>query len=246
MVLDHIGISKVVEITEPDRLLSATQIAALDAMLSELKVGKPVQYVIGAVDFYGLKIKVNSSVLIPRPETEELVDLISRLRIQPTRVLDIGTGSGAIACAMKKLFPAASVCGIDVSTEALEVAKFNAEENNLDVTWHVQDILDRTDPAPQAELIVSNPPYIPVEDKLDLDSSVVEYEPELALFSSEPLAFYNAIAKHYAQAEEVNVLVECHCLYAFQVGALFSAMGFDQIDVKTDSAGLPRFVHARR
>lgn len=166
--------------------------------LVALEKGRPIQHLIGEVEFSGLRLKVNEHVLIPRPETEELVHLI--LDSLPNNfngsIIDIGTGSGCIPLALKIHLPNAAVSAAEISTEALKLAKLNAELNNLDVRFEMIDILkfenfkiDRFD------VIVSNPPYIPLDEKVKMDTNVLDYEPHLALFAptDDALLFYRRI-----------------------------------------------------
>lgn len=163
--------------------------------IAELKEHKPYQYITGSSLFYGLELKVTPEVLIPRPETEELVDLICRDGLPGNSLLDIGTGSGCIALAMKSRFPEMQVTGLDVSKGALEIARQNSEELQLPVDWMEFDLLaDDFEKLPELEVIVSNPPYIAVEEVLD--KRVYQYEPHLALFAEgDALIFYRKIAQ---------------------------------------------------
>ncbi|MCE2961943.1 MAG: peptide chain release factor N(5)-glutamine methyltransferase [Chitinophagales bacterium] len=172
----------------------------LDEIISRLNLGEPIDYILGYTYFYGLKIEVSEDTLIPRPETEELVELI--LKENQTRsglkILDIGTGSGCIALALKSKLGDAEVTAIDVSIAALEIAKKNSVHLDLKINFVQLDILDEQ-LWPQLvnyDIIVSNPPYIPQEEKKDMTSSVLDYEPHLALFvENDPLLFYKQILK---------------------------------------------------
>lgn len=171
--------------------------------LARLKRGEPVQYIAGRVWFDELELKVNPSVLIPRPETEELVQLAAAGRNAPDRIVDFCTGSGCIAIAMKKRFPDAEVYGADVSAAALEVAQANALLNEVTPRFLSWDILQGNDPFPpdfRVDLIVGNPPYIPNAMQHTLSAGVKDYEPEIALFvpGSDPLLFYRKIL-HWAE-----------------------------------------------
>ncbi len=183
---------------------------AMWGYLGELKTGKPVQYVIGEASFYGLKFKVNPAVLIPRPETEELVEwVIESCRVRsaggwmPSKdklsIVDIGTGSGCIAVTLASKISGSRVIGLDVSSEAIEVAKMNALLNSVGITFVQGDILDSNlelSPDGKYDVIVSNPPYITPEEKEQMHQNVLDNEPHLALFVTQekPLVFYEAIA----------------------------------------------------
>lgn len=212
-----------------DVTISESELLKFNFAIKDLKEHKPIQYIFGKADFYGLKFIVNKHVLIPRPETEELVQLIiSRTKKEEPRaenkepgtkgqepraknqdvahlsshisILDIGTGSGCIPVALKKNISFAKVYALDISVEALEVAKQNAVMNNVDVEFFLHDILSATrqlpDPDLKFDIIVSNPPYICVSEKEQMQNNVLDHEPHLALFvnDNDPLLFYSSIA----------------------------------------------------
>jgi len=184
--------------------ISESELLKFNFAIKDLKQFKPIQYILGNVDFYGLKFYVNGQVLIPRNETEELVDLIlNDIKLLPIKnqnlsILDIGTGSGCIPIALKKNMLAAQVYGIDVSEEALKVAKLNAELNKVEVGFILDDIINPSFKSDflKFDIIVSNPPYISVSEKATMSKNVLDYEPHLALFvlDNDPLLFYKAIA----------------------------------------------------
>ncbi|ADY51479.1 protein-(glutamine-N5) methyltransferase, release factor-specific [Pseudopedobacter saltans DSM 12145] len=167
-------------------------------ILDDLKVGKPVQQIIGKADFYGYKFIVNEHVLIPRPETEELVhEIVKYHKHQNVSVLDIGTGSACISVSIKKGIPEAIVYAIDVSREALTVAKQNALMNGVDIDFYLDDALNLdAEKYPFFDVIVSNPPYIRESEKKEMHSNVLSFEPHLALFvkDKDPLIFYDKIS----------------------------------------------------
>lgn len=203
-----------------DVTISESELLKFNFAVKDLKQHKPIQYIFGKADFYGLKFIVNKHVLIPRPETEELVQLIidkigggrtesgvggqlqppNSLLPTPISILDIGTGSGCIPISLKKNIPFAKVYALDISGEALDIAKQNAEINSVDVEFFQHDILSATDKLPDADLkfdiIVSNPPYICVSEKGQMHNNVLDHEPHLALFvnDNDPLLFYRSIA----------------------------------------------------
>ncbi|OCX53426.1 protein-(glutamine-N5) methyltransferase, release factor-specific [Mucilaginibacter sp. PPCGB 2223] len=195
-----------------DRELNNEQWQLLEQIIAELKTGKPVQYVLGHTEFYGLPFKVNSSVLIPRPETEELVEWIlsesKKLKIKSQNdlhILDIGTGSGCIPITLKKYLPDADVNGLDISPAALKTAQLNAQLNEVDVKFIEGDILNpnmarsnssKTGGFELYDIIVSNPPYVTEHEKGEMKDNVLSFEPHLALFvpDNDPLVFYTAIA----------------------------------------------------
>jgi release factor glutamine methyltransferase len=180
--------------------MSESELLKFNFAIKDLKKYKPIQYILGEADFYKLKLKVNEHVLIPRPETEELVDLIIKENksTKSLSILDIGTGSGCIPIALKKNIPSAIVSAIDISEEALKIAKENAILNGVVVDFFQQNILtpDFSLPISAFDIIVSNPPYICISEKESMQQNVLDFEPHLALFvyDSDPLLFYKAIA----------------------------------------------------
>ena len=227
--------------------LSESELLKVVLPLKRLRTGEPLQYVLGHTDFHGLRIAVDAHVLIPRPETEELVDLVIRAQdAPPQRAIDIGTGSGCIALAVKKAFPTTEVIGMDVSPEALACAKGNGEALGLSVDWRQSDILDEALVLPMADLIVSNPPYIPRSEEADMGTNVLEHEPHLALFvpNDDPLLFYRAIARKAAEALPPGgqLWFEGHYRHAPAVAELLRGLGFTHVNVFEDLSGQPRII----
>ena len=205
-------------------------IAILNA-LDLLKQQKPIQYIIGETEFYGLPFKVNESVLIPRPETEELVEHVVKQvdHGKQIKILDIGTGSGCIAISLAKNLPKAIVYALDVSKKALEVAKHNAELNSVDIEFIEADILNTEIIQDlKFDIIVSNPPYVREQEKIKMKANVLENEPHLALFVKDenPLVFYEAITRF-----AVSNLIEKGALY-FEINEY---LGNDMIDLLNDN-----------
>ncbi|MDA9554874.1 peptide chain release factor N(5)-glutamine methyltransferase [Pelobium sp.] len=178
--------------------LSEEQTMVFDDFTQKLLQQIPIQYILEEADFYGLKFKVNNHVLIPRPETEELVDLIIKKHKKLSiNILDIGTGSGCIPIALKKHLPKAQVSAIDISEEALVIAKENGLMNEVEIDFMKDDALHlQASNYPSFDVIVSNPPYIAISEKEQMDAQVVAYEPHLALFVEDqnPLIFYDKIS----------------------------------------------------
>ncbi|MDP4207265.1 MAG: peptide chain release factor N(5)-glutamine methyltransferase [Bacteroidota bacterium] len=168
-------------------------------IIEQLKRHRPIQYVLGCTEFYGLPFSVSESVLIPRPETEELVHcIVGDYKNRKPRIVDFGTGSGCIAITLAKELPGAEVLAVDVSPEALSMARKNAERNQVNVEFLQLDILSSTFPDLGGfDVIVSNPPYVTQAQKSDMDANVLDYEPHLALFvpENDPLLFYKAIGR---------------------------------------------------
>jgi release factor glutamine methyltransferase len=235
----------------PDKNLTAQQKEILDAALKELLLHKPVQHITGEAWFYNLKFKVNDHVLIPRPETEELVQwIIDEHSIQSSlSIIDIGSGSGCIPIALKKNLPNATITSIDISDDALTVAKENAAINNTVVDFLQLDFLNEKEQQhlPAFDVIVSNPPYIPLNEKEKLDRNVTAYEPHTALFvpDKNPLLFYKAIAA-FAKTHlkpDGKIYVETHEDLAKETAAVFLPR-FKTVEIRKDINGKERMVKA--
>ena len=204
--------------------VSESQMLLIYKTAKRIAEHEPLQYVLGSAYFFGMDLHVNSSVLIPRPETEELVRwILETIKPNNHAVIDIGTGSGAIALALKKAQPNWNVCGLDVSKEALQVARRNSTELQLEVAWKEVDILAENLPEGNWTCIVSNPPYITVSEGNEMRTSVVQHEPHLALFvpENDPLIFYRRILELANKCETVKqVFLEIHENYATETLAL--------------------------
>ena len=220
--------------------------------LERLASGEPFQYVMGQTEFCGLPFKVTPAVLIPRPETEELAATIvsENAGRKGLSVLDIGTGSGAIAVTLAKNLPGASVTALDVSEEALAVASENAESNKVAIRFLKFDILCETPLPGRYDLIVSNPPYVPERDRAVMHRNVLEHEPALALFvpDDRPLLFYEAIAEKAAVVLNAGgrLYLETHENYHPELKQLLEAFGFVNVECRNDLFGRPRFVVATK
>lgn len=220
-------------------------------VMDRLRAGEPVQYVLGEARFYGLDLHVDRRVLIPRPETEELVDMIVRENDSADlRVLDIGTGSGAIAVALARNLRFARVTAIDVSPGALEVARDNARRLRVDVTFLEEDIFQWMPPKGSFDILVSNPPYIPEEEKGGMERNVLEHEPAGALFvpDDDPLLYYRRIAEvgREALVSGGRIYLEVNPRFATEVGQELALCGFDKIEVVRDISRKERFLKARQ
>jgi release factor glutamine methyltransferase len=199
LVIEHVtSFDRSQTITEKEFVLSIDESERIKKIADDLLMHKPVQYVLGEAWFMGMKFFVDENVLIPRPETEELVDLIIKSK-KVKRVIDIGTGSGCIAVSIKKQLPSSEVYAIDISDKALAVAAKNAALNNVEIKFKQLDILDESlwSVLPSFDVIVSNPPYIPASEKSSMSSNVIDFEPHTALFvpSTKPLLFYKKIIR---------------------------------------------------
>ena len=237
--------------------LTTAQNEQLQSILTALLAGQPLQYILGQADFYGLKFKVDPRVLIPRPETEELVEWVletigSRSPQQSPSVLDIGTGSGCIPITIAKKTPGASVWGLDVSAEALALAKENANLNQVEIRWQEQDILNQEawTSLPIFDLIISNPPYIPLREQVLMPAQVTQHEPHLALFvpDEDPLLFYRAIAAFAQIHLNPNgfLFFECNEYNALELKLLLESMAWSDVVLKEDLSGKLRMIRATR
>lgn len=222
----------------------------INNIIDKLKSHHPIQYLLGHCSCYGLYIEVNEAVLIPRPETEELIDWIVKSSPEKFQgdMLDIGCGSGCITLALKKAFPHSFVRGLDISTKALDVAESNARHNALDVEFIHVDILDEAQwGAAYYDLIVSNPPYILPGQQGQMGTNVLEYEPHLALFveGDDPLQFYKPISL-FAQShlkDGGRVYLEVNESFAGEVVRLMENMGFT-LELRQDLSGKDRMLCA--
>jgi release factor glutamine methyltransferase len=226
----------------------------ISTAVEELKSFRPIQYIIGMTSFRDLELIVRPGVLIPRPETEELVGLViaenSHLQLQEFSVLDIGTGSGCIAIALKKMFSYARVDALDISPEALGIAAGNAELNNTEVRFIELDILNEkaSGTLPGYQLIVSNPPYVTGSERREMKANVTVYEPPEALFvpDDDPLLFYRAIGifaiRHLVRPG--NLYFEINERFGPEVKKMMLSLGFDRAEVIRDLSGKDRFVRA--
>ncbi|MEJ7767219.1 MAG: peptide chain release factor N(5)-glutamine methyltransferase [Chitinophagaceae bacterium] len=244
--IDRIINKEVTLSVEKERLLSR--------YTNELLANKPVQYVLLEAWFYGMKFYVDENVLIPRPETEELVEWVltegaKNTPVKP-RILDLGTGSGCIAVALKKKWIDAKVFACDVSKKALEVAANNATLNNTPIDFILCDFLDeqQRNSLPAVDIITSNPPYVPFQDKKAMRLNVLNYEPPLALFveDDDPLLFYRLMVKfcQTRHKEKIMLFVEIHEGSGKEVTELFELSGFADIELKKDLQGRDRMVRA--
>jgi len=237
---------------DPELILDTDTIEKLNYTLQRLMQHEPVQYVLGETWFCNLKLKVNKHVLIPRPETEELVEwIIEDIKIESNErhisIIDIGTGSGCIAIALKKKLPTANIMAIDLSKEALVTAKENAIDNDAKIDFIQLDFLDESswEALPKFDILVSNPPYIPVNEKEKLDKNVTLFEPHNALFvpDNSPLLFYEKIALFAKQhlKEEGKIYAETHEEFANATAHAFSKQ-FEQVALKQDFFGKNRMI----
>lgn len=233
-----------------DQDISVKQIEIFDKVKQRLEKQEPIQYILGQSDFYGMSFKVSPNVLIPRPETEELVDWIIKDQSKKTSltILDIGTGSGCIAVSLAKNLPKSRVYAIDVSEQALEIAKENAKNNKVEVTFIKEDILKVESLFQKFDIIVSNPPYVREIEKQEMKPNVLHNEPSLALFVSDknPLLFYEKIA--ILANEKLNndgmLYFEINQYLSFETKKRIEEIGFTSVEVREDIYGNKRMIRA--
>lgn len=239
------GLSQADVLMGKDDEMDENHLMELENAFNRLMKGEPIQYVIGHTDFCGLRIEVGKGALIPRQETEELVEAV--MCCYPSTILDIGTGTGCIALALKQRFPQANVTAIDISEEALKIARSNAERLGLDISFEQVDILNAEKPQKGVyDLIVSNPPYVCEEERKEMEPHVLDYEPATALFvpDNHPLLFYEAITAYAATALKNGGMLafETNRRFAHEVGALMADAGLIDIRVKRDVFNNERIV----
>ncbi len=243
---------KVEYLLHKNQLLNDEEITFMQLALQKLKKNIPVQHIIGHVIFNELTIKVNTHVLIPRVETEELVHLIynTNLNNSPSTIIDIGTGSGCIILALKKIYSKAKCIGLDISKEAVNMAIANAKINSLEIDFINADIHNYSVNEKSLDIIVSNPPYIPLSNQINMHENVLKNDPHLALFveDSNPLKFYKIIAEfgNHSLKEKGQIYFEIHEDFANDVVNLLVEKGYKNCDLYKDFQGKNRFVVASK
>jgi len=252
----YLDLNRIDLVLNPNLAITKTEEQPLFEALSRLKLEEPIQYILGETEFYGLKFKVNKHTLIPRPETEELVNWILEQVTSNNNqlsILDIGTGSGCIAISLAKNLPNAKVYAMDISKEALKIAKENAEINGVEVEFIHQDILgvnqNEIDSISQNfDIIVSNPPYVRHLEKNEMKKNVLDYEPHLALFVQDngPLLFYKAIAQFAVKNLKPNgqLFFEINQYLGRETMQLLQELDFKEIKLKQDLFGNDRMIKA--
>jgi release factor glutamine methyltransferase len=252
LIEEYSGISKARIFSEPDLTISESELLKIHFAIKDLNNHKPIQYILGKTEFYGLPMIVNPQVLIPRPETEELVEwIISENKdSKKINILDIGTGSGCIAIALKKNLHQAIVTAIDVSVNAIEVAKKNGLVNQTDILFKTTDILNEQYLLQFAtyDIIVSNPPYVRKSEIKEIKRNIIDYEPRNALFVDDknPLIFYQAIAEFARDhlSKKGKIYCEINQYLGPEISELFKKNGFIYTEVRKDLFGNDRMIRA--
>ncbi len=248
----YLGFNRPLIVIEREKTISRQKSATIMKAAAKLAENVPLQYITGKAFFLDFSVRVNRYTLIPRPETEEMVLIAAHLLTNkpPKNILDIGTGSGCIAIAMKRQFPSSQTVAIDISKKALQLASANAQNNSADIEFIQADILKSANfPGfPQFDFIISNPPYVRESEKIGINSNVLDYEPHRALFvpDHDPLRFYRAIGlfagRHLTGSG--MLMVEINEKLGNETVALFQSQGFTHTELRKDFRGRDRFVTA--
>lgn len=248
----YLNLSRIQIATNPEIEVSKSDLEKFQNALLRLRRYEPIQYIIGETEFYGLPIKVNNYTLIPRPETEELVSWVldevsaSSDAAENKTILDIGTGSGCIAVSVAKHIKNANVSAIDISEEALKIARYNAEINAVNVSFLKTDVLKANSLKQNFDIIISNPPYVRELEKEQMQENVLKFEPNTALYvkNEDPLLFYRVISilakKHLKPGGKL--FFEINEYLSEELAALLKSKGFKDIEVKQDIFGKDRMV----
>jgi release factor glutamine methyltransferase len=221
-----------------------------DQFINRINKQEPIQYILGESEFYGRKYIVNRSVLIPRPETELLINEVINAAIKSPKILDVGTGSGCMAITLALEISNSTVTGIDVSEETLKVAEENARRNSAKVNFQLKSILEPISKIDNLDILVSNPPYITESEKSKMKRNVLDYEPALALFvpDDDPLLFYKAIARKglVSLRERGLLMVEINERFGIATADLLSTLGYHSVEIIKDIDSKDRIVKAIR
>jgi release factor glutamine methyltransferase len=237
---------------DPNIRMSESQLLSFINFSRRLAKFEPVQYIAGETEFMGLNFKVDSSVLIPRPETEELVNWVVKTvdHEAPLEIIDVGTGSGCIAISLKNLLPNSFLTGVDVMRDALATAKSNSELNDIHVDWKMRDALNMPHDVDKYDVIVSNPPYVLETEKEQMRKNVLDFEPHTALFveDEDPLLFYEAISNWAISGLKKGgfLFFEINEKYANQTKLLLEDEGFKNVEIGTDIFDKQRMVKAEK
>lgn len=246
------SISKIEYILQKEEEISEEKLIKLKFILEELTKNKPIQYITKNAYFYGLNFYVNEKVLIPRQETNELVDwvLMSVTHSKPIKILDIGTGSGCIAITLKKNLPLSEVFAIDISNEAIQVAQKNANDNEVEINFLQKNILEINDLKSNFDIIISNPPYVRELEKLEMAPNVLDNEPHLALFvpDNNPLLFYEKITEIALKnlTEDGMLFFEINQYLSEETKKMIENKGFKNITLRKDLQENYRMILAKK
>jgi len=255
LIEEKLNLQRIDTVLKPDFLINDENLSELKSITKRLLKEEPIQYILGNTEFYGLPFLVNKNTLIPRPETEELVEWIileteksKKNNVEKLTILDIGTGTGCIPISLAKNVHNATISAIDVSKEALIIAQKNAELNNVEINFLEKDILQTTDLKQDYNIIVSNPPYVRELEKVEIKNNVLENEPHLALFVADdnPLLFYSKIAdlaKNHLTKSGL-LFFEINQYLGNETVKMLEQKGFKNIELKKDLFGNDRMIKA--
>jgi len=253
MILDHFGYHGKRILQDPNQPVENKIRGEIKKIVLELHKNKPIQYVLGTAFFYDLEFYVNEKVLIPRPETEQLIQMIIlENTTKAPAIIDIGTGSGCIAIALSLNIKGAEVLGTDVSAEALKIAKKNAHRHQSRASFVLHSVFDSHSPFPKGkfDILVSNPPYVTEKEKELMEANVLENEPHQALFvpNAEPLLFYEAIIQqaNYLLHEQGEVWIEINEQFGKETAELFNSEGYRNVRLIKDIHDKDRFIYAEK
>lgn len=253
IILEHTGFKTNDWLMDPQKVPGVEIMTQINEIVTDIHTGKPIQYILGYTRFCDLKLTLNEHVLIPRPETEEMVlKIIDNHPIQTGHILDVGTGSGCIALALKAHFTESAVSGMDLNLNALETAANNGRLNGLDVKWFKGDMRhsESWSSLDQLDMIASNPPYVLRSEGEVMQANVLNFEPGSALFveDSDPLEFYDAIAKHGIKKLNAHgtIWVEINERFGAETAHLFAGYGFRQVTILKDIHEKERFIRAEK
>ena len=250
LVEEYLDLQRIDTVLKPEFLITTNKLSLLNLALQRLQNEEPIQYILGKTEFYGFSFLVNKNTLIPRPETEELVETIleGANTFKALQILDIGTGSGCIPISLAKKLPKATIFAIDVSKEALAIAKQNASRNNVAINFLQEDILKAEILAQKFDIIVSNPPYVRALEKVAIKNNVLANEPHIALFveDNNPLIFYDKIANLAKKYLRKNGMLyfEINEYLGKEMIDLLVLKGFKDIQLKKDLFGKDRILKA--
>ncbi len=248
LAMELLGVSQMAFFLKDEITLTVEQEQLLCSAIERLKKHEPIQYILGYSDFCGLRFKVTSATLIPRPETSELVEWIAAESNGNENILDIGSGSGCIAVSLANKLPQSNVTAWDISNDALSIASENSKANNCTVTFEQVDILAYKPASRMFDIIVSNPPYIREVEKEAMHANVLDWEPHTALFvpDSDPLLFYRTIAEHGLTMLTTGgrLYFEINREYGNETVEMLAALGYTNIELRKDFADNDRMIRA--
>jgi release factor glutamine methyltransferase len=253
LIMEHLGYPLHLSLRDPDHIPDPPLTAQINNIIADIHTGLPIQYILGHTRFCDMSIKVDEHVLIPRPETEEMVEHIrTAIRDPIRRIIDLGTGSGCIALALKQYFPDAEVWGVDKSREALSLAEENGRLNKLQVCWDEMDLLEQHNMVKGTpfDLVVSNPPYVLNSERESMARHIKDFEPRSALFveDDKALIFYRAIASFCSKylAARGQIWVEINEKFGMETAGLFENEGFINTRILKDIHNKERYINASR